>query len=97
MKALAPLGALSMLRNRAKTKKRRGVGLMLVSCVATYTAVFLPLANLPHQEFFEPILARFWMQPWLLVCLLMAKGLEEVLHAVPGRCQYVCAYACMYA
>ena len=97
MKALAPLGALSMLRNRAKTTKRRGVGLMLVSCVATYTAVFLPLANLPHQEFFEPILARFWMQPWLLLCLLMAKGLEEVLHTAPGRCQYVCAYACMHA
>jgi hypothetical protein len=58
-----------------------GVGATMLACLTVYTAVFLPLANLPSTDFFEPILARFWMQPYQQVCLLMAAG--AVLHLLP--------------
>ena len=73
---LGPLGACSLFyrRERAEGERKReaahslrpsgghGVGSAIVACVAVYMTVFLPLANLPRTGFFEPILARFWMQ-----------------------------------
>ena len=67
---LAPLGCWHLLARRASSE--RAVGRVLLGCLALYVAAFLPLANLPAESFFRPILARFWMQvphPCRLACV----------------------------
>ena len=51
-------------------------------CIVVYAAVFLSLANLPASPFFQPILARFWMQPYQPVCILMAAGLQALAQSL---------------
>lgn len=63
-------------------KRQGAVGVMMVCCLAVYVAVFMPLANLPSSGFFDGILERFWMQPYQIVCLLMAPGHHALLNLI---------------
>jgi hypothetical protein len=82
---LAPLGFGYLVARPCARTGARAVGIVVLACLALYCVVFLPLANLPATRFFRPILARFWMQPYQLVCLLMGAGLQALLEMLPPR------------
>ena len=73
---------LHLLARRASSE--RAVGRVLLGCLALYVAAFLPLANLPAESFFRPILARFWMQvphPCMLACVACLHVPRRLAHS----------------
>ena len=82
---LSPLGFGYLVARPSARTGGRAVGLVVLACLALYCVAFLPLANLPATRFFRPILARFWMQPYQQVCLLMGAGLQALLEMLPPR------------
>eukprot|EP00961_Rhodomonas_salina_P200284 2701732-Rhodomonas_salina.1 len=69
---LCAMGVAELMRERS------ALAVLLLSSLLIYLIVFHSLANLPEDDFYRPILSRFWMQPLQLAFLFLAPGLRFV-------------------
>lgn len=80
--ALAGVCGLLLLLLQLGHRRYTPTGVVLGLSFLFYIVVFHSLANIAVQGIFQGVLARFWQQPDMIVCLVAAVTVAYMLYVI---------------